>query len=300
MENPDGHSGFTRVGADIPMGTLSVRRNISVHLFDFANALYVVEACNSSGCTGSTEVTAMNGILASIGHFRGSSTEGEKPEEFDPFDNSASGTGAAYLFRFDGKDWSQEAYIKAENTTQNLGRDLALSADGNTVAIVDSSVVQIFRFDGATSAEEADFVPSTSPGGFGSGLALSEDGNTVAVGAAFEDSGATGINGDQNDNSAEGSGAVYVFRFDGLDWVQQAYVKASNAGSEDFFVKAKDLGLTVSETGEQLQNAPGAFDKLERLRAEAAKMPGLVESTADAALVTPDVPKLAIVGPAVS
>ena len=71
-----------------------------------------------------------------------------------------------------------------------------------------------------------------------------------------------------------------------------------DAGALYVFVKAGDLGLTGTETSEQLQNEPGAFDLLEHLRAEAAKMIGLVEFAADAALVTPDVPKLAFVGSA--
>jgi 2-methylaconitate cis-trans-isomerase PrpF len=77
-------------------------------------------------------------------------------------------------------------------------------------------------------------------------------------------------------------------------------VSIVDAGALYVFVKAKDLDLTATETAEQLQNTPGALDMLERLRAEAAKMLALVESTADAGLVTPDVPKLAFVGPAVS
>ena len=46
---------------------------------------------------------------------------------------------------------------------------------------------------------------------FGGYLALSADGQTLAVGAAYECSGATGIGGDQADNSACGSGAVYIY-----------------------------------------------------------------------------------------
>ncbi|MGF1508389.1 MAG: hypothetical protein ACFB9M_02680 [Myxococcota bacterium] len=45
---------------------------------------------------------------------------------------------------------------------------------------------------------------------FGHSIAL--DGETLAVGARNEDSGSTGINGDQDDNSAEDGGAVYVRR----------------------------------------------------------------------------------------
>ncbi len=63
------------------------------------------------------------------------------------------------------------------------------------------------------------------------GIAISGDGNTIAVGAQHESSNARGINGNQNDDSAYNAGAVYVFTRNGANWTQQAYVKASNAGS---------------------------------------------------------------------
>ena len=46
---------------------------------------------------------------------------------------------------------------------------------------------------------------------FGVSVALSADGHTLAVGAHLEDSSATGIAGNQGDNSASDSGAVYVY-----------------------------------------------------------------------------------------
>ena len=56
--------------------------------------------------------------------------------------------------------------------------------------------------------------PNTDAGEdfFGQSMALSGDGNTLAVGAFGERSAATGVNGDQADNSASVAGAVYVFR----------------------------------------------------------------------------------------
>jgi hypothetical protein len=56
--------------------------------------------------------------------------------------------------------------------------------------------------------------------------------STLAVGATVEeDSNATGIGGNQADDTAGGSGAVYVFERDEQGaWSQQAYVKASNTG----------------------------------------------------------------------
>jgi hypothetical protein len=64
---------------------------------------------------------------------------------------------------------------------------------------------------------------------FGSTVAISGDGHTMAVSSTAEDSAAKGINGNQADHSALNAGAVYIFNRNGDAWVQQAYVKASNA-----------------------------------------------------------------------
>ena len=64
--------------------------------------------------------------------------------------------------------------------------------------------------------------------GYGASVALSSDGSTLAVGAPGEASKATGVNGDQSDNSVPGAGAVYVFTRSASGWQQQAYLKASN------------------------------------------------------------------------
>ncbi|MDR4469448.1 MAG: FG-GAP repeat protein [Nitrospira sp.] len=66
---------------------------------------------------------------------------------------------------------------------------------------------------------------------FGTNIVV--DGDTLVVGVSFEDSAATGINGNQADNSAPDSGAVYVFTRTGGVWSQQAYVKAANTEAGD-------------------------------------------------------------------
>lgn len=62
------------------------------------------------------------------------------------------------------------------------------------------------------------------------GFAVAVAGDTVVVGAHREDSNATGVNGNQADNSAAQAGAAYVFVRSGTTWTQQAYLKASNTG----------------------------------------------------------------------
>ena len=68
-------------------------------------------------------------------------------------------------------------------------------------------------------------------------------GDTVVVGAPSEASKATGVNGNQRDDSAIDSGAAYVFVRTQSNWSQQAYLKASNAEGGDRF------GVSVSVSG---------------------------------------------------
>lgn len=70
------------------------------------------------------------------------------------------------------------------------------------------------------------------------GVSVAVSGDTVAVGAIWEDSAASGVNGNQADNSLADSGAVYVFVRSGGGWSQQAYLKASNPGGGDSFGQA--------------------------------------------------------------
>lgn len=74
----------------------------------------------------------------------------------------------------------------------------------------------------------------------------------LAVGAINESSSATGPNGDQTNNSASGSGAVYLFTRTGSVWSQLAYLKATNTEVEDLFGRSVGLaGDTLAVTATQ-------------------------------------------------
>ena len=81
----------------------------------------------------------------------------------------------------------------------------------------------------------------------------------LAVGASAEDSAATGVNGDQADNGADNSGAVYVFVRSGSTWTQQAYIKASNTDANDNFGRSVALSGDTLAVGAYLEDsaAPG-------------------------------------------
>src|SRR5437867_268186 len=68
---------------------------------------------------------------------------------------------------------------------------------------------------------------------FGFSVAVADA--TMVIGARGESSNATGVNGNENDNSAIDSGAAYVFVRNGTNWSQQTYLKASNTGADDNF-----------------------------------------------------------------
>ena len=196
-------------------------------------------------------------------------------------DNSAANSGAVYVFILSGGTWSQQAYVKASNTqgSDYFGYALSLSSDGNTLAVgakwedsdatgvggddtnnlaSASGAAYIFSRSGGTWSQQAYVKASNTQlvDQFGQALALSSDGNTLAVGASREASAATGVGGDQSDNTASNSGAVYVFTRSGGTWSQRAYVKAPNTEMGDTF---GGYGLGLSSDGNTL--AVGAWQE---------------------------------------
>src|SRR6185369_7209110 len=99
---------------------------------------------------------------------------------------------------------------------------------------IDSNRLVGSAFD-ATFAQQAYLKASNidSEDNFGNSVAIS--GDTIVIGAVAEDSNATGINGNQSNNSAAAAGAAYVFVRSGTTWTQQAYLKASNSEAGDQF-----------------------------------------------------------------
>jgi hypothetical protein len=170
-------------------------------------------------------------------------------------DNSASGAGAGYVFVRNGGAWTQQAYLKTSSTAagDTLGESVAVSADGSTVALGASSrssqtgEVDVFVRSGTTWTQQAELVASNAEtfDSFGCSVALSADGNTLVVGAYGEDSNATGVDGNQADNSVASSGAAYVFERSGTTWTQPHYLKASNPDTADLF----GVALAISADG---------------------------------------------------
>ncbi len=172
--------------------------------------------------------------------------------------------GAAYVFVSSNGSWQQQAYLKASNTlaaagpgeglfgcdVSLVGDTLAVGAYGegsagkgiganqdNDKSFNQAGAVYVFQRSGTAWAQQVYIKPSnTQPDEwFGWSVALDGSAGTLFVGAETESSHATGVNGDQGDESMPAAGAVYVFVSSGGAWKQQAYLKASNTRANQQF-----------------------------------------------------------------
>jgi hypothetical protein len=176
-------------------------------------------------------------------------------------------SGAAYIFVRSGTTWSQQAHIKASNADgfDEFGWAVALS--GDTLAVssreerssavgingnqsdnsaLAAGAVYVFTRTGTLWTQQAYIKASNTEAGDAFGTWVALDGDTLAVGAARESSAATGLNGNQADNSRNDAGAVYVYKRSGLTWSQSAYVKATNTDAADTFGAVAISGATLA------------------------------------------------------
>ncbi|MBL4632530.1 MAG: FG-GAP repeat protein, partial [Kofleriaceae bacterium] len=142
-----------------------------------------------------------------------------------------------YSIAISGDTLAIGAQVEDGNAT---GVGSGTQADGSILE--DSGAVYVFRMTDAGWAQEAYIKASNTGIGDVFGSAISLDGDRLVIGAYREDSNASGVNpAGQSDNSLNDSGAVYVFHRTGVTWVQEAFIKSPNPGSDDHFGIAVDI-----------------------------------------------------------
>jgi hypothetical protein len=191
---------------------------------------------------------------------------GESSVGGDPSDNSASDAGAAYVFVRVGDTWTQQAILKATNAQSNDGFGTSVALDGDTIVVgaigedgsgsdpSDNSAetagaAYVFVRTGSTWSQQAYLKAANAASDDYFGIAVAIAGDTIVVGAFGEDSSGS----DPSDNSAANAGAAYTFVRTGTSWTQQAYLKAANAGSNDYFggmVAVSSTTIVVGADGE--------------------------------------------------
>jgi hypothetical protein len=136
----------------------------------------------------------------------------------------------------------------------------ATGVNGNQAdnSILGGGAAYVFVRSGTTWAQQAYLKASNTGEGDNFGFSVAISGATVVVGAIGEYSGATGVNGDQADNSAGDAGAAYVFVRSGTTWTQQAYLKASNTGASDRFGNAVAIAGNTVVVGAYFEDSNAA------------------------------------------
>ena len=149
-------------------------------------------------------------------------------------DDAGSNSGSAYVFRFNGTSWVEEQKLTASDAAAGDLFGLAVSASSDVVVIgasgnddagTVSGSAYLFRFNGSGWVEEQKLTASDAAARDVFGFSVSASGDVVLVGANRDDSTPGGSD----------SGSSYVFRFDGVSWIEEQKLTASDATPSDLF-----------------------------------------------------------------
>ena len=148
--------------------------------------------------------------------------------------------GAAYVYRYDGSAWVQEAKLTSGSSSYRprFGRNVAL--EGNIAVVgaynddvqgTDSGAVYVFRFNGSSWARIARLIGSGTAAESCFGHRVLIDGDMIIVGS-YKENGNTG--------------AAYVFRRNGWMWVEEARLVPEDAVAGD------NIGFDIACYGNQI------------------------------------------------
>jgi len=206
---------FVQQGDNLDASVTSTRFRLPLHLYFWTYARYRLAACNSAGCTRSAEVPVSLLRRFAVGYFKPAQT-------------------------LIGQRFAGDTDLSAS------GRDFVSAAPGDPIPSGNGSraggAIYLFRFNGGVWRQRVRLFPTTPPFIEGSNVmkvAMSADGNTVAL----------GMPNYFHEEFDEQSGEVFVFHFNGSNWVRTRI----RAGSRGLF--GRWVGL--SNTGDTLAIAHG-------------------------------------------
>lgn len=159
--------------------------------------------------------------------------------------------GSAVVLRRVGTEWADEAILEPSDPefAANFGTDVDL--DGNHVIVsrprenpdVSRGSVYVFSHDGVAWSERTRLRPDLA---FDEGSGFAERRDTIAI------SGDVIVVGARKDSEAAfRAGALYVYRFDGSEWIREAKLIASDA------VPSLELGFSVAVDGDRIVASTG-------------------------------------------
>ncbi|MCG8407199.1 MAG: protein kinase [Phycisphaerales bacterium] len=156
--------------------------------------------------------------------------------------------GSAYIFRYDGVDWREEAQLIAPDGTAHdqFGYDVSIS--GNIAMIgarhdddqgQNSGSVYVYRFDGKAWIFETKLLPSDGSPYDAFGSRISIDNDVAMIGTTLDSDFGTM------------SGSVYAYRYDAVEntWNEEAKLNPADAVKEDYFGRGIAIKNNVAVIG---------------------------------------------------
>ncbi|QTA89975.1 tandem-95 repeat protein [Desulfonema magnum] len=170
----------------------------------------------------------------------------------DGDDEKGDGAGAAYIYYNQGGNWTQQAKVTANDgkAADKFGTSVAISSDSAVVGASyydedgkkNSGAVYIFNRESGHWIQSQILTASDSAQSDFFGSSVSVAGDYAVIGAPYDD-----------DKGAE-SGSVYVFKYDGTRWIQQAKLTGSDGAKEDFFGTSVSVSDKYIIVGAHLHN----------------------------------------------
>ncbi len=147
-------------------------------------------------------------------------------------DDNGLSSGSAYVYRRNGVIWMEEQKLLASDGAVNDRFGTVVSISGDTAIVgasldddngLDSGSAYVYRWNGLLWVEEQKLLASDRAAGdlFGSSVFI--NGNTAIVGAQGDDD-----NGDS-------SGSAYIYRWNGVSWLEEQKLVASDGALLDRF-----------------------------------------------------------------
>jgi hypothetical protein len=156
-------------------------------------------------------------------------------------DANGSNSGSAYIFKWDGASWSEQAKLLAADGAagDEFGYSVSISGDYAIVGANrdddkggDSGSAYIFKRVDANWVQQAKLLAADGNAEDWFGGFVSISGDFAIVGAMWDD------------DKGNMSGSAYIFKREGETWSQQARLLAADGAAEDWF------GRVVSISGD--------------------------------------------------
>jgi hypothetical protein len=169
-------------------------------------------------------------------------------------DDNGSNSGSAYIFEYDGTTWNETSKLLASDGEANDNFGLNVSIFGDTAMVgspkdddngTNAGAVYVYRFNGTEWVQEVKLLASDGESNDNFGIRFSIVDNLAIVGANLDD--------DQGSNS----GSVYIFRYDGSQWNEEAKLIASDGSANDHYGRSVFITDSLAIVGARLDDDMG-------------------------------------------